>query len=72
MARNRSNTTKSTQSGETQRGYRPFEKGYQPVSGAQASQNEQSTQNLPKPPEGGTGQSPPRATQPGERKTHPE
>ena len=72
MARSRPNTTTSTQPGETRRGYRPFERGYQPVDNAQVSQNEQSTQNLPKPPTGGTGQTPPRATRPRERETRPE
>lgn len=60
MAKNRPNTTTSTHSAET-RGYRPFEEGYQPVSSAQASHDEQSTQKLPKPPTGGTGQTPPQS-----------
>ena len=57
MARNRPSTA-STQPGET-RGYRPFEKGYQPAS-SQVSQSQQSAQKPPKAPTGGTGQSAPR------------
>lgn len=69
MANDRSGTT-STQPDQT-RGYRPFDEGYQPSS-AQASQNKLPSQKPPKPPKGGTGQSPPRATRPREREPHPE
>ena len=58
MARDHRSTS-STQSGET-RGYRPFERGYQPAS-TQVSQGQQSAQKPPKPPTGGTGQSAPRS-----------
>ena len=58
MAKKRPNTTTSTQPGKAYDGYRPFEKGYQPVT-AQTSQGEPSAQKPPKPPTGGTGQTPP-------------
>ena len=41
------------------RGYRPLEEGYRPVKGVPSSQSGQSAQQQPKPPKGGTGQSPP-------------
>ena len=59
MAKKRPDTTTSTQPGKTY-GYRPFEKGYQPVT-AQTSQGEPSAPEPPKPPTGGTGQTPPQS-----------
>ena len=58
MANDRSGTTTSTQPDQT-RGYRPFDRGYQPSS-AQISQDKPPSQKPPKPPKGGTGQTTPR------------
>lgn len=58
MAKNHRSTT-SAEPGET-RGYRPFERGYQPAS-PRVSQSQQAAQKPPKAPTGGTGQSAPRS-----------
>ena len=69
MAKNRPNSTSSPR--EETYGYRPYRGGYQPTT-AETSQGKPLTQELPKPPTGGTGQSSPKATRPKEGETHPE